>query len=100
MTIIAVLLGLIVLVPLLTMGGGMMAGGIGMFGGGMFFGPLLLIGLVFLIFYGVVGEAESTTKDDALDTLRDRYARGEITDEEFEERRLTLQNQQDSRRRR
>ncbi|WP_233752262.1 MULTISPECIES: SHOCT domain-containing protein [Halostella] len=29
--------------------------------------------------------------DDALSTLRARYARGEISDEEFEERRIRLE---------
>lgn len=98
-TLIVLLLGVVILVPLLTMGGGMMGvAGIGMLGGGMLLWPLLLIGVVFLIFYGVVGETETTTEDDAVETLRDRYARGEITDEEFEEQRQTLRSQHDSRR--
>lgn len=43
---------------------------------------VLVIGTVYLFRNGV-GRAGS---DRALDLLRDRYARGEISDEEFEER--------------
>lgn len=37
--------------------------------------------------------AEQRGSDDALATLRTRYARGELSEEEFEERRAHLENQ-------
>ena len=91
-TIILLVVAALVVIPLLTMGGGMMGGGFGMFGGGMFLWPLLLIGLGVLVFYGLSGRGESNASDSALETLRARYARGEITDEEFEERKQTLES--------
>ncbi|WP_049987149.1 SHOCT domain-containing protein [Halobellus rufus] len=78
-------------------GGGMMGsgwgsmGGFGVFPGGMFLGPVLLIGLILALVYGVSRGTESEQRDTALSKLRERYARGEITDEEFEERRRRLE---------
>lgn len=37
------------------------------------------------------GSTSRTTSDGALDALRERYARGEIERDEFEERRHALQ---------
>ena len=80
-------------------GGGMMGGGwggmgglggFGMLGGGMFLWPLLLIGLILLLVYGTNREGQSSGPDTALDELRERYARGELSDEEFENRRFSL----------
>jgi putative membrane protein len=80
-------------------GGGMMGGGwggmgglggFGMLGGGMFLWPLLLIGLVLLFVYGTNLEESSSGPDSALAELRERYARGEFSDEEFEARRSSL----------
>ncbi|MDS0478145.1 SHOCT domain-containing protein [Natrinema sp. 1APR25-10V2] len=73
-------------------GGGMMGGlgGFGMLGGGMFLWPLLLIGLVLLLMYGTNREESASGPDTALAELRERYARGELSDEEFENRRSSL----------
>lgn len=76
------------------MGGGV--GGIGWFG----LGPLLWIVVIGAIVALVAGytrpnssassEPHSST-DGALAALRERYARGELSDEEFERRRQRLQ---------
>ncbi|WP_416840222.1 SHOCT domain-containing protein [Haloferax sp. DFSO52] len=90
-TIVLLVIGALVGIPLLAMGGGMMGGGFGMFGGGMFLWPLLfLVGVGVLVYYALTGGSEAKSSDDALETLRQRYARGEITDDEFEERKQTL----------
>lgn len=57
--------------------------------------PLLLLAVLGLVVFALVrtaGSDSSTEESDeqALETLRRRYARGEIDDEEFEERRLRL----------
>lgn len=83
-----VVLGAIVLLPLLLGGGVMGAGGFGMLGGGMFLTPIILVALVVYLVY----ETGSMSNPDAIDTLRERYARGELTDEEYETRLHTLQN--------
>ncbi|WP_340099512.1 SHOCT domain-containing protein [Salinibaculum salinum] len=76
---------------LLQMGGG--AGGWGPF---VFLGPLvglLLVGTVVYLLLRAVGGTSSTSTartSDAMETLRKRYARGEIDDEEFEERARKL----------
>ncbi|MFW6017660.1 MAG: SHOCT domain-containing protein [Halapricum sp.] len=75
------------------MGGGV--GGVGWFG----LGPLLwvvLIGAVVALIagYGRATDATATASrsgtDDALETLRERYARGELSEEAFERRRQRL----------
>ena len=77
-------------------GGGMMGGGwggmggLGLFGGGMFLWPLLLVGLVLLLVYRTNREEPASGPDTALAELRERYARGELSDEEFESRRRSL----------
>ena len=76
-------------------GGGMMNDGWGMFGGWGFLWLLLLIGIVALLVSlvggGDGGNSRSGDRPDrALAELRERYARGEISDEEFEERRHKL----------
>jgi putative membrane protein len=80
-------------------GGGMMGGGwggmgglggFGMLGGGMFLWPLLLIGLILLFVYGTNRQESASEPDTALAELRERYARGELSDEEFENRRSSL----------
>jgi putative membrane protein len=74
--------------------GGMMGGGYaggmggGFLGGGMLLWPLLLIGLLLALVYGVGQRDEGT--DRAVTELRARYARGELSDDEFESRRATL----------
>ena len=49
---------------------------------------LILIFWIFLIPYPTPGQRRS--KDKAMETLRERYARGEINDEEFEQRKKVL----------
>ena len=78
---------------------GMMEG-FGWFGGGgMFLGPLLMIGFWALVIYLIVlavrwigGGTHSTPPNErtALDILKERYARGEIDEREYEERKKTL----------
>ncbi len=71
-------------------------------GGGGIFGPLLMIlvlaiviGLVVMIMRGLGGSApghgsHAGTRKTALDILKERYARGEIDKDEYEERRRVL----------
>jgi putative membrane protein len=65
-------------------------GGFGMLGGGMLLWPLLLIGLVLLLVYGADRGNRTDNADSPLEELRVRYARGDLSDEEFEARRATL----------
>ena len=88
-------LGGFVLILFFTMGGGMMGAGWGMFGGGMFVWPLLVLGLIALaIYWGASQNKDSNAEqpDPARAELRERYARGEINDEEFEDRLQTLRD--------
>lgn len=78
-------------------GGGMMGGGMagGAMGGTMGLWGLLwlvlLIGVPVLLVY-VVLTRESTGRDAGPDeVLRERYARGDLSDEEFESRRAVLE---------
>jgi putative membrane protein len=80
-------------------GGGMMGGGwggmgglggFGMLGGGMFLWPLVLVGIILLVAYSGNREEQTDGTDRALSELRERYARGELSDEEFESRRASL----------
>ncbi|ELY45916.1 hypothetical protein DV706_19385 (plasmid) [Natronorubrum bangense] len=69
--------------------------GWGMFGGWGFLWLLLLVGLIVLVVSAVNGSDQSQDgeqPDRALAELRERYARGEINEEEFEERRRTLRD--------
>ncbi|WP_158055264.1 SHOCT domain-containing protein [Halorussus halophilus] len=106
-TLVLLAIALLVLLPALTMGFGMMGWG-GMMGPGMwgyggnvptwmlimgFLGPLLfllvLVGGGYLLFKGV--RSDISGNDPAIEELRTAYARGDISDEEFEERRERLQ---------
>lgn len=90
--VVVLVLGVLVVGPFLTMGGGMMGGvGLGMLGGGMVLGPLLFIGFVVFLFYLVRNESEPASRNEALETLRERYVRGEIDEDEFENRRRKLE---------
>jgi putative membrane protein len=76
-------------------GGGMMNNGWGMFGGWGFLWLLLLVGLIVLVVSAVSGSDQSQggeQPDRAVAELRERYARGEISEEEFEDRRRTLRD--------
>lgn len=89
-------------VGVVTAQGGGMGGGMSGGMGGVSWWPLLWL-LVILAVVGLAvvavldrGDASGTERrdsDDALATLRTRYARGELSEEEFEERRARLENQ-------
>lgn len=65
----------------------------GMWGGALWW-PLLWLVLVALLVLGAIyllrGTASTSESDPAMEELRKRYARGEISDEEFEERAARL----------
>lgn len=77
-------------------GFGGMGGGMGGFGWWPLMWSLVLLSVLLIVGYGVFanGDApttERTHEDTALSTLRSRYARGELSEEEFEERRHRLE---------
>ncbi|MFD1587933.1 SHOCT domain-containing protein [Halorientalis brevis] len=109
-TIVLVVLGALIALPLLFMGFGMMGGGPmmggwghGMWGdGGAVPGWLVLawlgmrlaflaalIGGAYLLYRTLSGNSEST--DRAMEELRVAYARGDLSDEEYEQRREALE---------
>ncbi|PGF14050.1 hypothetical protein CP556_23590 [Natrinema sp. CBA1119] len=77
-------------------------GGWGAFGGWMFLWPFVLLGLLALlvVWAGSRRRGDRTDRTDradradrsdrALEELRERYARGELSEEEFERRRHNL----------
>lgn len=105
-TVLLVLVGLVVLWPLLMGFGGMMGFGGTMGSGGMMSGPYgdggynyvgvlfqfaflaILLGGGFLVARRFAGRRD--TSDAAIEELRRAYARGDLSDEEFERRRETL----------
>ncbi len=73
--------------------GHMWGGGYGMFGGLMmvvFWG--LVIGLIVLAVRRYSGRSDSDAEQSALNILKDRYARGEIDEEEYERRKAKLES--------
>ena len=50
----------------------------------IFFWLLLILGIVYVIRIAMTGAKKETSGDTALDILKKRYAKGEITKEEFE----------------
>ena len=73
--------------------GHMWGGGYGMFGGLMmvaFWG--VIIGLVILAIRGFTGRSDTAPPPNALDILRERYAKGEIDENEFERRKEKLES--------
>ncbi|KOX92845.1 hypothetical protein AMS69_10340 [Haloarcula rubripromontorii] len=113
--VLLALLGVLVVVPLLTMGVGMIGGGMyggGMWGGGHMWGGggtapgwmflvgvvmqvlflAVLVGVGYLLFRAVTGAA-SGGRDEAIAELRRAYASGELDDEEFERRRERLKRE-------
>ncbi|WP_435095434.1 SHOCT domain-containing protein [Halorubrum sp. N11] len=105
-TILLLILGAVILFPLLTMGlgfGGMMGYGgmMGQYGTTGGWWPLvgMLIPLIFLL--ALIGggyllvrrmSGTQTPHDPAMEELRLAYARGDLTDEEFEARREKLES--------
>ena len=77
------------------MGWGNHGYGMGWFGGifMILFWAVVIAGIVFAIRYLVTGKEGFSHKkgSDPLETLKDRYARGEIDTEEYEERRKVLE---------
>lgn len=76
---------------------GMMGGssGWGMAGSGFWalglLWPLLFIGLLIGLGYVLVNRTDHTGRDRAFEVLRERYARGDLSDEEYASRREALQ---------
>ncbi|QZX99210.1 SHOCT domain-containing protein [Halobaculum rubrum] len=103
-TIVLLVLGAIIVLPLVTMGlgfGGMMGYGglMGQYGGTggwrPFVGMLVPFGFLLVLIGGgylVVRRTRETqaAHDPAMEELRSAYARGGLTDEEFEARRETF----------
>lgn len=73
--------------------GHMWGGGYGMFGGLMmvvFWA--LIIGLIVLAVRKSSGQSDATSRKSPLDILRERYAKGEINEDEYERRKAKLEN--------
>jgi len=109
-TILLIIIGAFVIFPMFFMGFGMMGFGPimgGMWGGGMWSdgtmsGWIFVVGIVmqllflaalvgggYLVYRAITGNASDA--DQALEELRLAYARGELTDEEYEQRREALE---------
>ena len=69
-------------------GYGMMSGGMWILG--FIFWILILVGLILLIKYLWEGAGSRGAQESALEVLKKRYARGEISKEEFEEKKKDL----------
>ena len=109
-TIVLIIIGAVILFPIVLTGSGMLSfgpmmggmGGGGMWGDGTMPGWMFIAGIVmqllfvaaligggYLIYQAVTGSESDS--DQALEELRRAYARGELTDEEYEQRRKTLE---------
>ncbi|WP_226008127.1 SHOCT domain-containing protein [Natrinema salinisoli] len=94
------LLMMVFAVPMMGMMGWWWGGGSGMgvspiWGiGMMLLFLLILLGVGYLLYRGLVG-GQVLERDRALEELRTAYARGDLTDEEFEQRRQRLQRDQE-----
>lgn len=82
-------------------GGGMMGGGWGLFGGGMGLWGLLWMGLLIAVplylGYSLLDGDDGGNDSRPLSVLRERYARGELSDEEFERRRERIESSERTR---
>jgi len=78
-------------------GGGTMGGGWGLFGGAMGLWGVLWMGLLFAVaiylVYAFLNRGSGGNDEQSLSVLRERYARGDLTDEEYEQRRDTLERE-------
>lgn len=86
-TVVVITLLAIFLIPTLTMGGMMMGGPVGGFG------LLFLVGVVVLAYYLLTSREGEESEEEALKILRERYARGELSSEEYREMREKLKNE-------
>lgn len=107
-TIVLLILGALIVLPLLTMGmgfGGMMGYGgmMGQYGDTGGWWPLvgMVVPLAFLLVLLVGGylvlqrvTGDQTSRDPAMEELRSAYARGDLSDEEFEQRRERLERRE------
>jgi len=58
----------------------------------LFFWGALIFGIIMLVRYLIAGQSGTTsTKIDPIAILKERYARGEISYEEYEERKRNLE---------
>lgn len=88
--ILAPVLLMALAVPLFGFGGGMMGGAGSMGGAGLGLVWLaVLAGGGYLVYRGYAGEG-ALGGDEAVEELRLAYARGDLSEEEFEERQATL----------
>lgn len=107
---ILIIVAVIVLFPILmmvftlpmmggwTVGYAPITGGYGGFGvfplwglGMMLIFLVVLLGVAYFLYRSLVGQRRAAAMDPALEELRHAYARGELTDEEYESRREKLQ---------
>jgi putative membrane protein len=76
-------------------GGGMMDGGWGLFGGAMGLWGLLWMGLLIAVplslVYALLDRETDGEDERPMSVLRERYARGELSDDEFDRRRERLE---------
>jgi putative membrane protein len=115
-TVVLVIIGVFVIFPMIFMGFGMMGfgpmmdgmWGDGMWGGGPMPGWMFVVGIVMQLLFltAIVGggylvyrvlTGEQTESDKALEELRRAYARGELTDDEYEQRKERLERDTKSR---
>jgi len=76
-------------------GGGTMGGGWGLFGGAMGLWGLLWMGLLIAVPLYIVStlldRGPGGNDEQSLSVLRERYARGELSDDEFDRRRTQIE---------
>lgn len=84
-------------VPMMGWWGGGMGGRFSVWGLGIILVPLVVLaGLGYILYRGLDGGGGGSTRstDRALEELRLAYARGDLSDEEFEERRAKLRREE------